>query len=217
MEKSLYSLMLMDDVVREIDRLAFTRGTNRSNLVNQILAEYVSMTTPEKRIDTVFRHIEDVMNRGRVIVPYVGENGHTMLLKSSLEYKYRPTIKYEVELYRIPRGAIGELTVVFRTQSDSLIRAINSFLQLWIDLESRYLVKYFKDNPVEYRAGDGKFIRGIQLEEGKDYTGDDVGEAISQYISNFDMLLKGYLTGKYSPDEVERRYAFALADGVGIL
>jgi len=122
-----------------------------------------------------------------------------------------------VELYRIPRGAIGELTVVFRTQSDSLIRAINSFLQLWIDLESRYLVKYFKDNPVEYRAGDGKFIRGIQLEEGKDYTGDDVGEAISQYISNFDMLLKGYLTGKYSPDEVERRYAFALADGVGIL
>ena len=35
LQKSLYSLMLMDDVVREIDRLALQQNTNRSNFINQ--------------------------------------------------------------------------------------------------------------------------------------------------------------------------------------
>ena len=55
MDKSLYSLMLMDSVVREIDRIALQKNTNRSNLVNQILAEYVSLVTPEQKIDTAQR------------------------------------------------------------------------------------------------------------------------------------------------------------------
>ena len=39
MKKTVYSLVLSEDVVREIDKLATRRGTNRSNMVNQILAE----------------------------------------------------------------------------------------------------------------------------------------------------------------------------------
>ena len=39
MKKNMYSLMLSGSVVEEIDRLAAEQGTNRSNLVNQILAE----------------------------------------------------------------------------------------------------------------------------------------------------------------------------------
>ena len=42
MNKSVYSLVLTDDVVAEIDRIAYENGTSRSNTVNQILAEYVS-------------------------------------------------------------------------------------------------------------------------------------------------------------------------------
>ena len=40
MKKSLYSLMLSDEVVREIDVAAHRLGTNRSALINRILAEY---------------------------------------------------------------------------------------------------------------------------------------------------------------------------------
>ena len=39
MKKNLYSLTLSDDVVREVDALAHRMGTNRSALVNQILAD----------------------------------------------------------------------------------------------------------------------------------------------------------------------------------
>ena len=53
MKKNMYSLMLAEEVIREVDKLAEQNNTNRSNLVNQILAEYVSLTTPEKHIQNI--------------------------------------------------------------------------------------------------------------------------------------------------------------------
>ena len=51
MGKTVYSLVLTDEVIEEIDRLAYTMGTSRSALIDRILAEKVSYTTPEMRID----------------------------------------------------------------------------------------------------------------------------------------------------------------------
>ena len=61
MKKTLYSLMLSDDVVREIDAMAHRYGTNRSNLINQILAEHVDLVTPERRIRDIFRQMETLL------------------------------------------------------------------------------------------------------------------------------------------------------------
>ena len=41
MKKSVYSIVLADDVVEAIDEMAYSLGTSRSNLINQILAERV--------------------------------------------------------------------------------------------------------------------------------------------------------------------------------
>ena len=105
MNKSLYSLMLMDDVVKEVDKLALRAGTSRSNLVNQILAEYVSVSTPEKQIDSIFRSMEELLSRTTELVPMVVPNQLSMSVKSSLQYKYRPTVRYVVQLYRTPSSA----------------------------------------------------------------------------------------------------------------
>mgnify|MGYP002907622326 CR=1 FL=1 len=48
-------------LVREVDALAHRMGTNRSALVNQILAEYVSVPTPERRWNDIFEAIEELM------------------------------------------------------------------------------------------------------------------------------------------------------------
>ena len=45
MKKNMYSLMLAEDVIQAIDELASEKNTNRSNLINQILADYVSLTS----------------------------------------------------------------------------------------------------------------------------------------------------------------------------
>ena len=58
--------------MREVDALAHRMGTNRSALVNQILAEYVSVPTPERRWNDIFEAIEELMTPTRELVPFFG-------------------------------------------------------------------------------------------------------------------------------------------------
>lgn len=82
MKKTMYSLMLAEDVIREIDRLAAEKSTNRSNLVNQILAEYVSMTTPEKHVQNIFDIIERFIGQQSGYLLYSQPNDMTIDRKS---------------------------------------------------------------------------------------------------------------------------------------
>lgn len=204
MKKTLYSLVLNDEVVREVDALAHRMGTNRSNLINQILAEYVNYTTPEQRINEVLSAIEQLMAPSRELVPFFSPNSYSMSLKSSLEYKYRPTVKYEVELYRGAGESIGELTVLFRTQSMALIQGMTDFFRLWKQIEDAHL-QPLTGTKIDYALYEGKFIRSIAAPD-KDCTTQELASALSDYITLFDKLLKGYLADRYSPHEIEGAY-----------
>ncbi|MGM9541420.1 MAG: CopG family ribbon-helix-helix protein [Candidatus Limivicinus sp.] len=204
MKKTLYSLVLNDEVVREVDALAHRMGTNRSNLINQILAEYVNYTTPEQRINEVLSAIEQLMAPSRDLVPFFSPNSYSMSLKSSLEYKYRPTVKYEVELYRGAGESIGELTVLFRTQSMALIQGMTDFFRLWKQIEDAHL-QPLTGAKIDYALYDGKFVRSIAAPD-KDCTTQELASALSDYITLFDKLLKGYLADRYSPHEIEGAY-----------
>ena len=204
MKKTLYSLVLNDEVVREVDALAHRMGTNRSNLINQILAEYVNYTTPEQRINEVLSAIEALMAPSRELVPFFSPNSYSMSLKSSLEYKYRPTVKYEVELYRGAGEQIGELTVLFRTQSMALIQGMTDFFRLWKQIEDAHL-RPLTGAKIDYALYEGKFVRSIAAPD-KDCSTQELACALSDYITLFDKLLKGYLAGKYSPHEIEGAY-----------
>ncbi len=204
MKKTLYSLVLNDEVVREVDALAHRMGTNRSNLINQILAEYVNYTTPEQRINQVLSTIEELMAPSRELVPFFSPNSYTMSLKSSLEYKYRPTVKYEVELYRGAGDSIGELTVLFRTQSMALIQSMTEFFRLWKQVEDAHL-RPLTGQSIDYALYEGKFLRSIAAPN-KDCTTQELATALSNYITLFDKLLKGYLADRYSPHDIEGAY-----------
>ena len=77
MKKTLYSLMLNEEVVREIDRMAHRMGTNRSALINQILADYTSVMTPERRIENIFHEIEQLVAPARDLVPFFAPNSQS--------------------------------------------------------------------------------------------------------------------------------------------
>lgn len=216
MKKTLYSLMLSDDVVREIDSLAHRQGTNRSALVNQILADYVNLMTPERRISDIFRQIGEILGSDRELVPFVAPNASTMSMKSSLQYRYRPTVKYSVELYRDRGGALGELSVVFRTQSEELLGAMDRFFRLWKTVEDELIAGYLP-RPAEYALYAGRFTRTISLPASRDYSTGDVAGAISAYVRLFDRLMKGYLAGSLSPQQVRTEYIQWLRQGNTIL
>ena len=205
MKKTLYSLMLSDEVVAEVDRLAHRLGTNRSNLINQILAEHVNLVTPERRINDIFSAIEQLMSPSRELVPFFAPNAMTMSLKSSLEYKYRPTVKYEVELYRGDSDALGELTVIFRTQSAALIRSMTEFFRIWKSIEDAHLRPVMRDSAPRYALYEGKFIRSIAIPN-RDCSSDELAGVISEYIKLFDSMMKGYLTGRLDAREIEACY-----------
>ena len=204
MKKNLYSLTLSDDVVREVDALAHRMGTNRSALVNQILAEYVSVPTPERRWNDIFEAIEALVSPSRELVPFFAPNSQSMSLKSSLAYKYRPTVKYEVDLGG-GEDTLGTLNVVFRTQSAALISAMTSFFRLWVQIEDKCLAPLLGSS-ISCALYDGRFVRPLAMPRGKALTADDVAGAISAYVQLFDRLLKGYLDGSLSASDVEMAY-----------
>ena len=204
MKKTLYSLMLNDEVVREVDALAHRLGTNRSSLINEILAEYVNYTTPERRINDILSPIQELMQPSGDLIPFFAPHTYSMSLKSSLEYKYRPTIKYEVELYKGGEGAIGALSVLFRTQSPALIESMTDFFRLWKSIEDAHLARKLGER-IDYSLYEGKFVRSIIVPD-RACSSEELAKAIAEYIRLFDKLMKGWLTGRYDAHAVEAAY-----------
>lgn len=196
--------MLNDEVVREVDAMAHRLGTNRSNLINEILAEYVNYTTPERRINDILSTIQDLMQPSGDLIPFFAPHTYSMSLKSSLEYKYRPTIKYEVELFKGGEDAIGALSVLFRTQSPTLIEGMTDFFRLWKSIEDAHLARKLGER-IEYTLYEGKFVRSISVPD-RACNSEELARAIAEYIRLFDKLMKGWLTGRYDAHAVEAAY-----------
>ena len=191
MSKNVYSLVLSEDVVAAIDRLAYRQNTNRSNMINQILAEYVSYTTPEKRTHEVFARIEGLLTAEDAFQLLLQPSDTLLSLRSALAYKYNPTVRYAVELFRTAGNEIGELRVSLRTQNAALLYEMSRFFRLWAALESRYL------GVADSALLDGKFVRKLCLRAVSGETeftlsSEALGEVISAYIRCFDASLKAF-------------------------
>ncbi len=196
--------MLSDDVVREIDLLAHRAGTNRSNFINQVLAEYVNLTTPEKRANDIFKAIEEMTRPMGELIPFFAPNNLTMSLKSCLQYKYRPTLKYEVALMNGYGSSIGELSVVFRTRSEELISDMEQFFRIWKTAEDGFLSAAGLP-PREYALYNNKLVRSIASPQ-KNCTSEELAEAIGGYIELFDSAIKEYLSGQCSAEDIAAAY-----------
>ena len=202
--KSVYSLMLDDGVVAAIDRLAYLQNTNRSGFVNQILAEYASYVTPEKRIREAFGRISALLD-GQDSFQLAMQPSDTLLsLRSALLYKYNPTVRYSVELFRAPSGEVGELRVSMRTQNSTLTAYMMLFYRLWTQVEETHVGR------VACRAAEGKYSRRLVVRENASageaaVSPDTLGELIATYIRTFDQALKAFFERLDDPAAAARR------------
>lgn len=218
MKKYPCHLMLSADVLDEIDQIAERENTTRSNLVNRILADYVSLTMPEKHFDRIFRTVENFLNGCGGFSPFFEPNSPVMSIKSSLEYRYRPTLRYEVEMYRTPDAVIGELNVIFRTQAPELLVELTRFFKLWMNLEALYVSVFFPENAIRYSLAEGRFTRTFALPRERSYDPEETGRAIGDYVETFDELLKKWLSGEFSSQrELENAYLARLNGGMLII
>lgn len=202
MAKSVYSLVLDDDVIRAVDQLAYAAGTNRSAMVNRILAEHCACTTPEKRMRSTFTELEKWMDEISGFRMQLLPSASMMAIQSALCFKYNPVIRYTVELYRESDGLAGELRVGFRTQNRQLIEAFHGFLTLWARMEQMYIGRFFANCTVPYRIENGRYQRPFRAPE-RTMTSSDLGKAIAQYIRMFDAVLKVYFAHIGHPNVTE--------------
>lgn len=189
MKKSVYSLVLMDDVIKAVDEYAYRLGTSRSNLINQILAEHLSCVTPEMRMKEIFTSLTNMINADFKIQQQRSDS--FMTLRTALEYKYHPTVNYKVELARAPDKYLGTLRVQIRTQSSSLIRLFNNFFVFWINLEMEILKRLNCDD-YSCDLSSGCFMR--RLINCSKLTDEEIGEVICTYITLLDKAVKLYFS-----------------------
>ncbi|HAG56964.1 MAG TPA: hypothetical protein DCL14_02915, partial [Ruminococcaceae bacterium] len=93
MNRSIYSLLLMDDVIQAVDQLAYAQNTSRSNMVNQILAEHLSVKTPEQRMRDIFEQIEALMVQQNAFQIQFQPSDAMLSVRTALAYKYKPTVR----------------------------------------------------------------------------------------------------------------------------
>lgn len=155
MKKSVYSLVLSDDVIAAVDRAAYQNGLSRSAMINRILADAVSYTTPEQRMGEIFSQVERLLS-GEVFQSLSQPSDSMMSLRSALAYKYNPNVRYSVELYP-DRPGQGELRVSLRSQSSALILYLGQFFRLWAKIEQAYM------GGADCVIQDGKYARRLQL------------------------------------------------------
>lgn len=190
MSKNIYSLVLSDDVIRAIDQQAYEQNTSRSNLINQILAEHLSLATPEMQMREIFSSMERMMSDTLQILSQSSEA--TRAIRSQLRFKYKPTIRYQVELYREAGEALGQCRISLRTQNQQLIDLLDLFFRIWTSLEQHYFEPRL-GHAIRREIGDGYMIREIYHPAGRRIcSGEDVGNAIAAYVELLDRSIKQY-------------------------
>ena len=194
MSKSIYSLVLSDGVVEAVDALARSAGISRSAMINRVLAERVAFTTPEMRLQEVLQSLENSLLGAPLGAFMLSEKtaGGVLSARTSLKYRYKPTVKYSVEIFSENGRRAGELRVSFRTQNARLIGDLTGFFRCWADLEQRYIAHRLSQDIV-YTISDGRFTRTLNSPAG-DVSDDELGAAVAEYMSAFDGAMKEYFT-----------------------
>ena len=187
MSKSVYSVVLSDEVVAAIDRLAASEGTSRSGLIDRVLAQYAGCDTPAQRMSDILGCIEQMAGIERQFRLLFNPSAALLQLKSAVPYKYNPAVKYAVELYPDRADALGELRVTLRSQSRPLLEEMGRFFLLWTHLEECFFV----DGAfLSYQLGEGRFAR--LLRAAPERGSEELGGAIAEYIKLFDRVMRRY-------------------------
>lgn len=183
MGKSVYSMVLSDEVIALIDEKALKSGKSRSQIINEILAQHVGFSTQNQRIKELFASVNAIMEGHRRIRAIQSQQS-TIDFLSAINYKYSPRVTYSVALF--PGGQEeGLLKIALRTTNSLLISVINCFFDRYINLEKLYL------KGASYQTVDGKLLR--RLDFARIQSVEHLAEKLTEYVNNLDKLINLYI------------------------
>lgn len=193
-QKHVYSLVLSDEIVEQVDRLAYQSGTSRSGMINQILAEYVSCSTPEQRVHAMFDEIQELLT-GTGFQLLMKPSDYMLSLRQALNYKYNPTVRYSIELSQDGGEPCLRLKVLLRSQNQTLIAYLDQFFRLWQNFEK----KIGGLSGEEWSIEPARYIRTLCVPE-EQVSEENFGQEIAAYLQAVDEAMNVYFQNLEEPD-----------------
>lgn len=190
MKKNVYSILLSDEIIRQIDKIAYANATSRSNMINRILAQFLSFETPEQRTKNVYECIAAYFEHADTFQKLAQQSVNVLTLNSALPFKYNPTVSYRIKVYKLYDDIVGEIKIHFRTQNKELIRHLDEFYTIWAEIE--------KTNAQTQLGGivsvteDGKLTKFLVVNEAE-AADIRLGESIAGYIEMTNCALKTFI------------------------
>lgn len=199
-DRNVYSIVLLEELVDEVDRLACEHGLSRSGMINRILAEYFSYATPEEKIGSIFNCMEQFFSEAENFQVRSRQSETMLTVRSALMYRYHPTVRYSLQLFRQNSSAVGELRVSLRTKNPELEERLTEFFKFRSRMENRWLEAHFPSGNVPCEIGPGHFYRTfLNPAAEQDRNAEIIAKSICDYIQEFDRELKQYCAGSDSP------------------
>ena len=191
MGKSVYSIVLDDEVVECVDLAAAKTGESRSQFINRVIAGEVGFATSRQRLDDIIEAIDLCLAKYEKIKMVRRQRAAVDFL-SALNYKYSPRIIYSVDFY--PGEKKAKLTIALRTTSIELAALFTEFFENITRLEQEHFQKRF------FNVEDGKVVRIMTFPANVDTK--EAARIITAYVNRFDKLMNEYISTK---DETKRR------------
>lgn len=185
MKKSVYSLVLADEIVAAVDRAAYERGVNRSYLINQILAGHLQLTTPEMRMRCVLDAVCQTVQEEEGFRRQSLLSDSAFSAQSALQFRYHPVIHYSVRLVR--GQPEGQFKLQARTQNAGLTQLLGDFFAVFMATE-RALLPF---SP-QYEVRENALVRQLVLQADTFPSDEALGSAIGSYICAVDRCLKAF-------------------------
>lgn len=187
-------MVLSDDVVNAVDLVAESMGISRSAAVNRLLARQLCRRTSEMRIQSITAAIRSAVGADFFLTEQ--SSAATVACKTSLKYRYKPTLRYCVEVYGEGETRAGELRVSVRTQNERLYYDLNVFFRLWIGLEQKYIAQRLSQDIV-FTIEQGRFTRTLNMPP-DGISDETLGQAVADYMAMLDESMKRYF--EHLPD-----------------
>lgn len=201
MKKSVYSLMLFDEIVEKIDQIAYMNNTNRSQLINDLLAERIGLVTPEQKIQKILEQLGENL-RDVLSVSQINKNSSIQFGKS-LKYKYRPKVRYSYEFMSNDQGKYAVLKISSRTKSEDLNEHFDAFFNLIAQIEQE---KNQGSPDISENQTSHKFVREFKKEGELSQETQVVAENLTRYLKMIDRAMNVYFLNidLQNDDSIER-------------
>lgn len=194
MANKMYSLMLMEEVVREIDRLAYEKRTNRSSLINEILAERVGFKTETALLKSYKDTLLSYMDTQSAWQRTSHDTDQSIQVRTFLPYKYNPSIVYRLDFEEIDGRKMTVIRLFSRSSATLFIENLNTFFRKINQAELEYLKKMgvYKYINASDEKNELYFVRYLPTDWTEEKNHRQDAEKIFHYLRGIDEALKSY-------------------------